>query len=52
VGARVSMVFWWGCGSVTGRTWCELQVAGECALGVGVAKLRQRRGRWLEELVV
>jgi hypothetical protein len=34
-----------------GRPWCELQMAGEWALGIDVAELRRRRGRWLEELV-
>jgi hypothetical protein len=35
-----------------GRSWCELQVAGECILGVNVAKLWCWWGSWLEELVV
>jgi hypothetical protein len=35
-----------------GRPWCELQVADERALGVSVVELRQRWGKWLEELVV
>jgi hypothetical protein len=33
-----------GSGSVMGRSWCELQVARERALGVGVAELQQRWG--------
>jgi hypothetical protein len=51
-GVCVFVVFWWGCGSVMGRPWCELQAAGEWALGVSIAKLWRWWGRLLEELVV
>jgi hypothetical protein len=51
VGVHVSVVFFQGCGPVMGRPWCKLQMAGMWTLGVGVAELWRRWGRWLEELV-
>jgi hypothetical protein len=46
------MVFWQGCGLIMGRPWCEMQVASERNLGISVAELRWRWGRWLVELIV
>jgi hypothetical protein len=39
VGVVVSVIFWWGCGSVMERPWCELQVASKRALGICGAEL-------------